>query len=320
MKDIAVGIDIGGTITKIGLVTDDGKCLCQNSFRTRDFPIFADFLACLKKHIDQLVAECPEPVKIVAIGIGAPNASYHRGTLEYPANLAWKGITPFVADFKKMYDVPIKITNDANVAALGEMLYGNAKGMDDFIVITLGTGLGSGIVSNGEVIMGFDGFAGELGHFAVVDEGRLTGLGVRGGLEAYVSATGLKRTIMHMLAHYMDDSKFRAIAFNDLHGEEITEAAEAGDPIAIRAFEYTGEILGRALANFVTFSQPEAIFLLGGLANSGKWIFEPTLRYMEANLIEVYRGKVKLHASGMEEKNAAILGAAALGWKAIKQK
>lgn len=317
MTEIAVGIDIGGTITKIGLVTADGVCLSQGSFRTRDFPVFADFLGSLKKHIDKLISEYKTPLKLVAIGIGAPNASYHRGTLEYPANLAWKGITPFVAEFQKMYDVPIKITNDANVAALGEMLYGKAKGMQDFIVITLGTGLGSGIVSNGEVIMGFDGFAGELGHFAVVDEGRLTGLGVRGGLEAYVSATGLKRTIMHMLAHYMDDSRFRSIAFNDLHGEEITKAAEEGDSIAIKAFAYTGEILGRALANFVTFSQPEAIFLLGGLANSGKWIFEPTIKSMEENLIEVYRGKVKLLSSGMEETNAAILGAAALGWKVV---
>lgn len=165
--------------------------------------------------------------------------------------------------------------------------------------------------------MGYDGFAGELGHFAVVDDGRLTGLGVRGGLEAYVSATGLKRTIMYMLAHYMDDSRFRSIAFNDLHGEEISQAAAEGDVIAQRAFTYTGEILGKALANFVTFSQPEAIFLLGGLANSGKWIFDPTIKSMEANLIEVYKGKVKLLPSGMEEKNSAILGAAALGWKAL---
>ncbi len=317
MKDIVVGIDIGGTITKIGLVTKDGQCLRQNSFRTRDFPVFREFLQNIKTHVEKLQDEYFEPVNILGFGVGAPNASYHRGTLEYPANLAWKGVTPFVEEFQKLYDVPIKITNDANVAALGEMIYGNAKGMKDFIVITLGTGLGSGIVANGELIMGHDGFAGELGHFAVVDEGRLTGLGVKGGLEAYVSATGLKRTIMHMLGYYREDSRFRSIAFNDLHGEEISKAAEEGDFIALKAFDYTGEILGRALANFVTFSQPEAIFLLGGLASSGKLIFEPTIKYMEENLITVYRGKVKLLPSGMEEKNSAILGAAALGWKDI---
>ena len=315
MKEVAVGIDIGGTITKIGLVTKEGLCLRQTSFRTRDFPVFIEFLQNIKVHIDKLQDEYFEPVNILGFGIGAPNASYHRGTLEYPANLVWKGVTPFVEEFQKFYDVPIKITNDANVAALGEMIYGNAKGMKDFIVITLGTGLGSGIVANGEVIMGYDGFAGELGHFAVVDEGRLTGLGVKGGLEAYVSATGLKRTIMHMLGHYREPSRFRSIAFDDLHGEEISKAAEEGDFIARKAFDYTGEILGRALANFVTFSQPEAIFLLGGLASSGKLIFEPTIKYMEENLIEVYRGKVKVLPSGMEEKNSAILGAAALGWK-----
>jgi glucokinase len=196
------------------------------------------------------------------------------------------------------------------------MLFGNANHMQDFIVITLGTGLGSGVVANGNIIYGYDGFAGEFGHFAMLPEdGRLDGLGVQGGLEAYVSATGLKRTIMHLICKYTDDSRFRSIAFNDLHGEEITAAAEEGDPIALKAFEYTGKILGKALANFTLFSQPEAYFLVGGLANCGKWIFEPTQRHMENHLLDMYKGKVKILPSGMAEKNAAVSGAAALIWQ-----
>jgi glucokinase len=187
--------------------------------------------------------------------------------------------------------------------------------MRDFVVITLGTGLGSGIVSNGQMIFGHDGFAGELGHFAMLPEdGRLDGLDVKGGLEAYVSATGLKRTILYLMSKYMQPSRFRSVAYDDLHGEEITEAAEDGDYIAVKAFEYTGKILGIALANFTTFSQPEAFFLVGGLANCGKWIFDPVEKYMNEHLLEVYKGKVKILPSGMAEKNAAVSGAAALIW------
>ena len=204
---------------------------------------------------------------------------------------------------------------DRNCAAMGEMLYGNAKSFSDFIVITLGTGLGSGIVSNGKLIQGFDGFAGELGHFSIKEDGRLTGLGIKGGLESYVSATGLKRTIMFMLAKYTDNSIFREVPFNELHGEDITKAAEKNDPIAIKAYEYTGKILGKSLANFVSFSQPEAIILTGGLANSGKWILKPTIFHFEKNLLPFYKNKVKILESGLEEKDAAILGAAALAWK-----
>ncbi len=315
--DVVAGIDIGGTKTKIGLVDQSGECLCQTFFRTKEYPIFSEFLVRIQSTIDELIRTCEDrgSTKLLGIGIGAPNASNTRGTIEHPPNLVWKGITPLLAPLKELIDVPMRVTNDANAAALGEMLFGNARGMQDFVVITLGTGLGSGIVSNGQMIYGYDGFAGELGHIAVMPEdGRLTGLDVRGGLEAYVSATGLKRTILYMMSKYMDDSRFRSIAFNDLHGEEITQAAEEGDPIAIKAFEYTGRILGIALANFTTFSQPEAFFLVGGLANSGKWIFDPATRYMEEHLLKVYKGKVKLLPSGLAAKNAAISGAAALIW------
>jgi glucokinase len=220
-----------------------------------------------------------------------------------------------LAKLKERLPIPMKITNDANAAAVGEMLFGSAKGMQDFIVVTLGTGFGSGIVANGQLINGYDGFAGELGHVDMtLGDGRLTGQGVRGGLEAYVSATGLKRTIMHMQAKYMDESRFRNIAFNDLHGEDITQAAEEGDPIALKAFDFTARVLGLAMANFTAFSQPEAFILMGGLVNSGKWILDPLYEYFEDNLLQVYKGKVKILLSGLPSKTAAIAGAAALIW------
>ena len=212
--------------------------------------------------------------------------------------------------------MPMRIMNDASAAALGEMLFGSGKGMTDFIAITLGTGFGAGIVANGRLIEGYDGFAGELGHVDMtMGDGRLTGLGVRGGLEAYVSATGLKRTILYMLCKYMDDSRFRKIAYSDLHGEEITQAAEEGDTIALKAFDYTARIMAQALANFTAFTQPEAFIIMGGLTNSGKWIMDPLRTYLEQYLLEVYKGKVKIMTSGMEGKTAAISGAAALIWE-----
>jgi len=313
--DLVAGIDIGGTKTKLGLVDSDGNCIVQTNFRTRDFADLDGYLDKLNNTINALIAEAGVSVNLLGLGIGAPNASNTRGTIEYAPNLAWKGIVPFLEKLKERIALPMRITNDANAAALGEKLFGNAKGMDDFVVITLGTGLGSGIVSNGKLVHGHDGFAGELGHFAVHGyDNRYTGLNIMGGLEAYASATGLKRTVMFMLSKYMEPSRFRDIAYNDLHGEDITKAAEEGDFIAQKAFDYTGEILGTALANFTKFSQPQAFFLVGGLANSNDWIFAPTQKHMEANLMEVYKGKVKLLHSGMAEKNAAVSGAAALIW------
>lgn len=316
MKDIVAGIDIGGTKTKIGLVTRDGECLKDTWFRTREYPDFDNYLDKLIETVRSLVNDYPEDFKVLGIGIGAPNASSRNGTIENAANLLWKGSLPLLDKLSERLDVPMKLMNDASVAALGEKLFGNAQGMRDFIVVTLGTGFGAGIVANGQLIDGYDGFAGELGHVDMtLGDGRLTGLGVRGGLEAYVSATGLKRTILYMMSKYMDESRFRSIAFNDLHGEDITKAAEEGDPIALRAFDYTADILGQALANFTAFSQPEAFFLLGGLIGSGKWITEPLQKYFDEYLLEVYKGKVKLLRSGMKGKNAAICGAAALIWE-----
>ncbi len=313
--EVVVGIDIGGTKTKIGLVNREGHCLENTFFRTRDYRDFDQYLDKVVSTIDDLTSKFPQDLHIRGCGIGAPNASSKDGTIVHTANLLWKGTLPILAKLRDRFPVRSKITNDANAAALGEMLFGNAKGMKDFIVITLGTGFGAGIVANGQLIEGYDGFAGELGHVDMtIGDGRRTGLNVKGGLEAYVSATGLKRTILYMMSQYMDDSRFRSIAYNDLHGEEITQAAEEGDPIALRAFDFTADILGMALANFTAFSQPEAFILLGGLVNSGKWIFDPLQTYFDSYLLEVYRGKVKILRSGMPEKTAAICGAAALIW------
>jgi len=314
--DLAVGIDIGGTKTKIGLVNKEGFCVSHSHFRTKHYADLNDFLNQIKLEIDQQVASYEGEANLIGCGIGAPNASSKNGTLEHAANLKWKGVVPIVKLLNEKINLPLRLMNDASAAALGEMLFGNAKNMNDFIVMTLGTGLGAGIVANGQLIEGYDGFAGELGHTDMtIGDGRLTGLNVRGGLEAYVSATGLKRTILHLLCKYMDESRFRDIAYSDLHGEDITQAAEEGDPIALKAFDYTAKVFGMALANFTAFTQPEAIFLLGGLVKSGKWILDPLEAYFEEYLIEVYKGKVKLLLSGLPDKTPAISGAAALIWQ-----
>jgi glucokinase len=314
--NLAVGIDIGGTKTKIGLVDASGNCVDFLFFRTRDYEHLDDFLDKIKSSIDALALKQKGPLKLIGCGIGAPNASSRSGTIENAANLKWKGSVPILEKLQQRLDLPMRLMNDASAAALGEMLFGNAKGMNDFIVITLGTGFGSGIVANGRLIDGYDGFAGELGHVDMtLGDGRMTGLGVKGGLEAYVSATGLKRTILYMMSKYMEESRFRSIAYNDLHGEDITNAAEEGDFIALKAFDYTANILGLALANFTCFTQPEAFFLTGGLVNSGKWILDPLETYFESYLLDVYKGKVKLLKSGMADKTSAICGAAALIWE-----
>ena len=314
--DLVIGIDIGGTKTKIGLVNREGHCLEDTFFRTREYPKIDDYLDKIKSTVDEIKAKFPEKVNILGCGIGAPNASSKKGTIVNASNLLWKGIVPVLDKLNERMPMPMKIMNDASAAALGEMLFGNAKGMQDFIIITLGTGFGAGIVANGRLIDGYDGFAGELGHVDMtIGDGRLTGQNVRGGLEAYVSATGLKRTILFMMSKYMDDSRFRDIAYNDLHGEEITKAAEEGDPIALKAFDFTADILGMALANFTAFTQPEAFFLMGGLVNSGKWIFDPLHNYFEDYLLEFYKGKVKLLRSGLPGRTTAICGAAALIWE-----
>jgi glucokinase len=316
MDDLVIGIDIGGTKTKIGLVNKDGHCLDHTFFRTRNYPDLDKYLDKIVEVVEELKAKFPGHVNILGCGIGAPNASSRHGTIVHASNLVWKGVVPLLEKLKEKMPMRMRIMNDASAAALGEMLFGGARGMKDFIVITLGTGFGAGIVCNGQLVEGYDGFAGELGHIDMtIGDGRLTGKNVRGGLEAYVSATGIKRTILYLMSKYMDDSIFRSIAYNDLHGEDITKAAADGDVIALKAFDFTADILGLALANFTAFSQPEAFFLMGGLVNSGKWIFDPLEVHFDNYLLDVYKGKVQILRSSLPGKTTAICGAAALIWE-----
>lgn len=310
---LALGIDIGGTNTAFGFVDQDGNCIAESKIPTQEKKDINDYVAALAEAINNTFEPLKNEHELVGIGIGAPNANYLTGTIESAANLPWKGIIHLTDMLKKYFNLPIFINNDANAAALGEMVYGNAKGMTNFITITLGTGLGSGIVIDGEMVYGHDGVAGEFGHVIVTPGGRQCGCGRRGCLETYVSATGVKRTVYKMLALYNYDSKLRDIPFNELNAKIVHNEALAGDEIALETFRYTGEQLGHALSNIVVITNPEAIFLLGGLAKAGDFIFKPTRDAMEENLMDIFKGKVKLLPSGIDT-NAAILGASAMVW------
>lgn len=330
MKKLAIGIDIGGINTAFGLVDENGDLYAESVISTKKYPYFEDYpayVADLCEAMHTMADSLSFEYELAGIGIGAPNANYHTGTIESPANL-WKfrpeetqrdesrRIFPLAADIRTCFPgVEVLMTNDANAATLGEMVYGNAKGMRDFIVVTLGTGLGSGFVANGEMIYGHDGFAGELGHVNVVHNGRQCGCGRKGCLEAYVSATGIKRTAFGLMADMTEPSELRDIAFSDFDASMISTAAAHDDPVAMEAFRRTGEMLGRALADVVTITSPEAIFLFGGLAKAGKYLFDPTQWYMEENMMLTFKNKVKLLPSGIQGKNAAILGASALIWQ-----
>ncbi len=312
MKEIIVGIDIGGTTTKYGLVDESGSVIYNNSIETQIHADFNDYIKDLESAIRDAINQVDSSLRIKGIGVGAPNGNYYRGTIEHAANLRWKGIIPIVDIMERDFQVPTIITNDANAAAMGEAIYGNAVGMNDFVVITLGTGLGSGIVSNGKLIHGFDGFAAELGHVMVNPNGRQCGCGKKGCLETYVSATGLKRTVYKLLADHLEDSELRGHSFDELTTKMISDCALRKDVIAIEAFEYTGAILGSKLADTVAHTNPEAIFLLGGLSQAGELIFEPTIRHLEKNLMTIYKGKVKVLPSGIPNETEPILGASSL--------
>ncbi|MBQ8545266.1 MAG: ROK family protein [Alistipes sp.] len=332
MKKLAMGIDIGGTNTAFGLVDEEGTIFCESAISTERYKKFDDYEAYVKtlcESMKALISSVSFDFELIGIGIGAPNANYHKGTIETPANL-WKfrddepnpdesrRMFYFVEDVQKYFPgVQVLITNDANAAAIGEGVFGNAKGMKDYVVITLGTGLGSGIVSNGEMIYGHDGFAGEYGHIMVDSRvtGRECGCGRRGCLEAYASATGIKRTAFELMAKLNCDSELRDTPYSKFEAVMLSIAADKGDPIAKEAFRYTGEVLGKALADLVATTSPEAIILFGGLAKAGKYIFEPTKWYMEENMLPTFKNKVQLLPSGIEGKNAAILGSSALIWQ-----
>ena len=315
--EYAIGIDIGGTNTKFGIVDHRGDTLYRGviaSNKHEDVELYLDDLFIALK---PAIEEAGGIGTIKGIGVGAPNGNYYTGTIEYAPNLPWKGIIPLAEMITEKFAVPAALTNDANAAAIGEMMYGAARGMKDFIMITLGTGVGSGIVANGELILGHDGFAGELGHTVIVNGGRMHwSTGLRGSLEAYASATGVAMTAVEFLQERADEpSLLREFAHEDIDSRIVYEAAIKGDKIANDVYAFTGKILGEALANFVMFSSPEAIILFGGLTKAGNLILKPTKEHMEKNLLPIFQNKVKLIFSELKEADAAILGASALVWE-----
>ena len=317
MAKYAIGIDIGGTNTKFGIVDNNGHILQQDRLLTNDADGVQEFIDELYTKLMPLIKEAGGLGDFAGIGIGAPNGNYYTGNIEYAANLKWKGIIPFAKMVSDKFGLNVKLTNDANAAAMGEMMYGCAKGMRHFITITLGTGVGSGIVIDGKIVLGHDGFAGELGHTIIRPGGRMhKGTGIRGVLESYASATGVRETALELLADNPDvASLLRDYSINDLTSQSVYECAIKGDKIANDIFEFTGQILGEALANFVMFSSPEAIVLFGGLTKAGDLILNPTRQAMEANLVQTFKNKVKLLFSDLKEADAAILGASALIWE-----
>jgi len=312
---LAIGIDIGGTGTKYGIVNRDGNVLFSGEMSTKKHLTIETFIDDLHAHLSVLIERAGGIERIVGVGMGAPNGNFYTGTIEYAPNLPWKGIIPIAKLVSEKFKLPVVLTNDANAAAIGEMMYGAAKGMKDFIMITLGTGVGSGIVANGQLIYGHDGFAGELGHIIVIPDGRMhEGTGKRGSLESYASATGVRLTALELLEKSKEDSLLRSANKDTLDSKVVYDAAIKGDKLALEIFEFTGKILGLALANAVMFSSPEAIILFGGLTKAGDLILKPTREHMEANLIQVFQNKVKILVSHLKESDAAILGASALAW------
>ena len=313
-----LGVDIGGTNTKFGFVDRDGKCLAISSMPTDSHQPAEVFFPRLRQNSNLLLGDLKEGYELAGIGIGAPNANYHKGTIEHPPNLGWEFVD-VRAELAKYFGIPSAVTNDANAAALGEMLFGAARGMKDFIVITLGTGLGSGIVANGELIYGADGFAGEIGHTTVDPNGRVCGCGRHGCLEAYCSATGLCRTVQELMCNTMEPSELRTVSYADLTAHMVSEAALRGDALALQAFEACGRTLGLKLADSVAHLSPEAIIISGGMASAGELIFEPTRRSMEEHVFPIFRNKVRIIPSQLTELNAAVLGAGALILNLLKK-
>jgi glucokinase len=317
MKDVVAGIDIGGTNIIFGLVDNAGNVIAEERLKTVEFPDIKDYISAQHRAIDNMIDSNPGH-RLIGLGVGAPNANYHKGTIELAPNLAWKGIVPLAAYLKEKVNVPVTVTNDANAAAMGEMIFGGAKGMKDFIVLTLGTGLGSGIVVNGEVVYGHTGFAGELGHVTIVPGGRDCGCGRRGCSETYASASGLVRSVLNLLSERREESSLRDLPPSELTSKIIVEEALKGDRIALEAINYTAEMLALGIINAITFSSPEAVFLFGGLVKAGELLLAPVRKYVDQNVMPIFRGSVKILPSGISEANAAVLGAAALAWNELK--
>jgi glucokinase len=325
MKKVAIGVDIGGTNTAIGVVDEAGNVMVKDNIPTPSHGDINKYIADLADAINELIHSVKllnEDINVMGIGIGAPNGNYYSGTIEYAANLSFRGVVHLIEllrnHFPKMQ--ALVLTNDANAAAIGEMIYGGAKGMKNFVLFTLGTGVGSGIVVNGDLVYGSDGFAGEIGHTTLVPGGRPCGCSSLGHLEAYCSASGMKRTAFELLVHYnASDSLLADKSFRELDSKMIFEAAEKGDKVALEVFEKTGAWLGLELANTVHYLSPEAIFLFGGPTAAGDYIFKPTKENMEKHLLPFFKNKIKILPSKLKPGDAAIVGASALVWKEIEK-
>ena len=309
---LALGIDIGGTGTAFGIVDRRGQILEQSSMATTGHATVQDFIAALKKEVGPMIERAGAD-NIKGVGVGAPNGNFYTGEVAYAANLPWEGVIPFAKLLSQSLNKPVTLTNDANAAAIGEMMYGAAKGMKDFILITLGTGVGSGFVANGQLIYGHDGFAGEIGHVIAVRNGRDCGCGRRGCLETYASATGIVRSAEEWLKERDDETSLRQVS-GKITAKVIHEAAEQVDALALELFEYTGKILGETLADAVAITSPQAIIFFGGLARSGEMLMKHVRTHMEASLLRVFKNKVSLTYSALADADAAILGASALVW------
>ncbi|MBR5254676.1 MAG: ROK family protein [Bacteroidales bacterium] len=315
----SIGIDIGGTNTCFGLVNENAEIIFQREIKTKNFPEIEDYLTELVKQIKDLISHCPEPENILGVGIGAPNGNYYKGTIELAPNLPFKGIIPIKNMLEMLllnegWNLKVTITNDANAAGIGEMIYGAAKGVNDFIMITLGTGVGSAIVSNGKMIYGHDGFAGEVGHTIVEIDGRECGCGRKGCLETYSSATGIRRTALSLLKQDNSPSILREIEEKDINGYTICEAARKNDALALKCIDLTARMLAIGVANAVAVTSPKKIIFSGGLSKAGDLLLTPFKAYLEENLYPVFRGKIEVELSALEENNTAILGAAALNY------
>lgn len=315
-KSLVIGLDLGGTNSVFGIIDREGKVLTTTSIKTQGYQNVESYVEDSVKSVMQIVEEVGGMEKINAMGIGAPGGNYYNGTIEQAANLAWaKGVVPLADMFASRLNIPVAITNDANAAAMGEMIYGEAVGMKNFVELTLGTGVGSGIVANGQLIYGCDGFAGELGHMVVEPEGRPCGCGRKGCLETYCSATGVVRTTVAMLEESTEPTSLRDIPREELSSYEVYKAAMAGDAMAKEVFRQTGRRIGVACANIATFLSPEAFIFFGGLAQAGDLLFHPMEEAYNENVLSLYKGKAKFLKSGLDGAKAAVLGASAIAWK-----
>lgn len=315
-KQFVIGLDLGGTNSVFGIVNSNGEIISSGSVKTKDYPVVEDYVEAVVNALTPMIEAIGGNKKIKAMGIGAPNGNYYNGTIEFAPNLSWEGIIPLAKLFEKRLGFPVRLTNDANAAAIGEMTYGAAQGMKNFIVITLGTGVGSGIVINGQLVYGHDGFAGELGHTIIRRDGRLCGCGRKGCLETYCSATGVSRTAKELLENSNEPSLLRELNTDNITSLDVAIAAGKGDKIANEIFQFTGQLLGEALADFAAFSSPEAFIFFGGLTKAGELLMKPIRESYDKNVLKIFKGKAKIIVSQLKDSDAAVLGASALGWEA----